>query len=225
MKKLILCILIFSQFNFAQIKSADKILERVLSNFDLIEDYVVDVRGNVEFPDAQIPEIQAKIYFKKPDKLKVESESFLILPKQAIRFGPDILFKKDFSSIITGEFEIENVKHFVVKIIPNNPEDDQIITLLINSSNYTIRKMSGVSSKSGKIEASFSYRLVEGKYWLPELIKVNFEIKNLRLMRQRKLSKDLKIVDDSPKVGSIKLIYYNYIVNKGVSDKIFEESK
>ncbi|MGB9663467.1 MAG: hypothetical protein ACPL25_00915 [Ignavibacteria bacterium] len=223
MKKVILLLLIISQVNFAQNKNADKILERVKSNFDLIQDYIVNVRGKVNFPDAVIPEIQAKIYFKKPDKFKVESESFLILPRQAIRFGPDVLLKKDFSSILSGEIEIDNVKHFVIKVIPNSPDDEEIVTLWINSSNYTIKKMTGVSSKSGKLEAEFSYSLIDGKYWLPEKIQVNFEIKNLRL--KRKLDKELKILDDSPKSGSIVLSYSNYIVNNGIDDRVFNEKE
>jgi len=225
MRKLSLFVLIFTQIIYAQTKSADKILEKVKANFDLIQDYIVDVKGKVDFPDAEIPEVQAKIYFKKPDKFKVESESFLILPKQAIRFGPEILFRKNYTSILGGEIELDRVKHFIVKVFPNNIDDEEVVTLWINSSNYTISRLSGVSSRSGRVDASFSYQLVEGKYWLPERIKVNFEIKNLRLMRQRKLNKDFKIVDDSPKVGSISLIYSNYIVNKGIDDKIFEEKK
>lgn len=225
MRKVILFVLFITQLNFAQSKNADKILEKVKSNFDLIQDYIVEVKGKVNFPDAVIPEIQAKIYFKKPDKFKIDSESFLILPKQAIRFGPDVLFKKDFSSILSGETEIDNLKHYIVKVIPNNPEDEEVVTLWINSSNYTIRKMSGVSSKAGRVEAEFFYSLIDGKYWLPEKIQVNFEIKNLRLMRQRKLDKDLKILDDSPKSGSIILTYSNYIVNNGIDDKIFSEKK
>lgn len=223
MRKVILIFLFISQLNFAQNKNADKILERVKSNFDFIQDYIVDVRGKVNFPDAVIPEIQAKIYFKKPDKFKVESKSFLILPRQAIRFGPDVLFKKDFSSILSGEIDINNIKHFIVKVIPNSLEAEEVVTLWINSSNYTIKKMTVVSSKSGKIEAEFSYSLIDEKYWLPEKIQVNFEIKNLRL--KRKLDKELKILDDSPKSGSIILTYSNYIVNKGIDERIFDEKK
>lgn len=225
MRKIFLYILIFTQITFGQTKNADKILEKVKANFDLIQDYTVDVIGKVDFPDAVIPEVQARIYFKKPDKFKVESESFLILPKQAIRFGPEILFIKDFTGILSGEVEIENVKHFIVKVIPTNPDDEEVVTLWINSSNYTIRRISAVSSRAGKIEASLNYQLVDGKYWLPERMRMNFEIKNLRLMRQRKFNKDLKIVDDSPKVGSISLIYSNFKVNKGIDDKVFEEKK
>jgi hypothetical protein len=225
MKKFLTFLILLSQIVLAQSTNADKILEKVKMNFDAIQDYVVDVKGKVDFPDAVIPELQAKIYFKKPDKFKVESKSFMLLPKQAIRFGPDMLFKQDFSSVYIGETEIDNIKHFIIKVIPNNPESEEVVTLWINSSNYTIRKLSGINSRSGKIEAEFFNKLIDGKYWLPEKLKVDFEIKNLRMIRQRKLDKDLKILDDSPKSGSIILNYTNYIVNRGIDDKIFTEKE
>lgn len=223
----ILILIFYFTFNvvLAQTQNANEILKKVKSNIDIVNDYVVDVKGVIDFPDAVIPDIEAKIYFKKPDKLKVKSEHFMVLPKQTIRFSPELLFKDDITAIFSGEVEIDRIKHFIIKIIPNNPEEEEIVTLWINSKNFTIRKINAIDAKSGKIELELHNKLIENKYWVPEKIIVNFEVKSLRFMRFRRMEKELKQNVDAKREGTITLYYSNYQINKGVDDSIFIDSK
>lgn len=55
MKLMILLILILNHLVIAQNKDAEKIIEKIKANFDLINDYSVEVRGKVYFPDTVIP--------------------------------------------------------------------------------------------------------------------------------------------------------------------------
>lgn len=225
MKTIILIFLFLLNANSQQNQNAQKIIERIRENYEKIKDYVVDVKVKIDFEDAVIPEINAKIYFKKPDKFKIDSENFLILPKQSFNFAPDVLFKEGFTSIFSGEQEIDKIKHFIIKIIPEDPENNSVLTLYINSENYTIRKIYALSSNAGKLEAEFMYNLLEGKYWLPSKMIASFETKSFRFPRLRKMDRELK--NDSPqkRKGKVTIYYSNYVVNKGLNDRIFEEEK
>ncbi len=225
MKTIILILLFVLSVNSHQNQNAQKIIERVKENYEKIKDYVVDVKVKVDIEDAVIPEINAKIYFKKPDKFKIDSENFLILPKQSFNFAPEVLSKEGFTSIFSGEQEFDKIKHFIIKIIPEDPENNSVLTLYINSENYTIKKISALSSDAGKLEAEFMYSLLEGKYWLPSKMIASFETKSFRFPRLRKMDREWK--NDSPqkREGKITIYYSNYMVNKGIDDKIFEENK
>lgn len=225
MKPIILILLFILSVNSQQNQNAQKIIEKVKENYEKIRDYVVDVKVKVDFEDAVIPDINAKIYFKRPDKFKIDSENFLILPKQSFNFAPDALFKEGFTSIFLGEQEIDKIKHFIVKIIPEDPENNSVLTLYINSENYTIRKISALSSNSGKLEAEFVYTHFEGKYWLPSKMEATFETRSFRFPRLRKMDRDIKNDAPQKREGKITIYYSNYLVNKGIDDKIFEENK
>lgn len=225
MKIFIILLFIIQNVIYGQEKNAEKIIERVKANFDLINDYVVEIKGKVDLPDAVIPELRAKIYFKKPDKMKIESESFMIIPKQTIRFNPEILYEKDFSSLITGEVEIDNIKHYVIKLISNNPDIEEVVTVWVNSKNFTIRKMIVIGSRIGKVEIEFLYKNINNKYWLPEKLTATFEASKIRFPRMRRIEKEQNENSDTIKEGKIIVEYFNYIVNKGIDDKIFEEKK
>lgn len=225
MKTIILILLFILGVNSQQNQNAQKIIEKVKENYEKIRDYVVDVKVKVDFEDAVIPDINAKIYFKRPDKFKIDSKNFLILPKQSFNLAPDALFKEGFTSIFSGEQEIDKIKHFIVKIIPEDPENNSVLTLYINSENYTIRKISALSSNSGKLEAEFVYNHFEGEYWLPSKMIAIFETKAFRFPRLRKMDRELKNDSLQKRTGKITIYYSNYVINKGLDDKVFKEDE
>ena len=95
MKNLIIIIcLFFIQFGFAQSKDPDEILKNVITNFNKVNDYVVDVNIKVDVDFLKVPETKAKIYFKQPDKVHLEAEGFAMLPKNGMEFSPSSLLKK-----------------------------------------------------------------------------------------------------------------------------------
>ena len=68
MKRIILIWLAVSLFTFAQSKDPIKIINEVKARFDKIQDYEVDVNIKLDFSMVKIPETNAKLYFKQPDK-------------------------------------------------------------------------------------------------------------------------------------------------------------
>ena len=56
-------------------------VEKAIHKFDGIKDYTVDVKVQVDMKAAQIPEMEAKLYYKAPDKVKIDSKGFFLMPK------------------------------------------------------------------------------------------------------------------------------------------------
>lgn len=222
MKKIFYVFLIFINFVLAQDQSKI-ILDKVKSNFDLINDYSVEVIGKIQIPKAEIPDIKAKIYYKKPDKFHIESEGFSILPKRIINFDPQSLFGSNFKSLLMGEKEIDGKKHFEIKIIPDDSlNPNSLITVYVDSKNFTVRKiiLSGTGVK--KIESDLFFKLIDNKFWMPEKIETTFEFNLFRFPRFKKMNKELNNQSNLPQQGVISLIYSNYVINNGIDDKIFK---
>ncbi len=77
----------------------------------------------------------------------------------------------------------------------------------------------------GKVEIEFLYKNINNKYWLPEKLTATFEASKIRFPRMRRIEKEQNENSDTIKEGKIIVEYFNYIVNKGIDDKIFEEKK
>ena len=87
-KKILPLVLLFSILAFSQSKNPDSILDRVKEEFNKIDDYTVDVKIKVDVDFLKMPDREAKIFFKKPDKIHIESEGFAMLPKEGLNFSP-----------------------------------------------------------------------------------------------------------------------------------------
>jgi outer membrane lipoprotein-sorting protein len=67
----------------AQTTDPREILNKVQAQYEAIEDYQVSVHLNVDIQNFRMPNKNMRVYFKKPDKLKVKTSGFAIVP----RFG------------------------------------------------------------------------------------------------------------------------------------------
>ena len=228
MKKIILFLFMLSAgLNAQQNHDPYKLLERVKQKFSTVNDYEVNAHIKVDVSFLKVPDMDAKIYFKKPDKLKMDSEGFAMLPKQAFNFSPDRLLSGNYSAIYVKQENIGNTPLEVIKVIPNDENSEIVLsTLWIEPGKNVIRKIESVPRKGGSFEISFNYSS-NLNYPLPSSIEFYFDVPNMpRGMngpggsRQQPKAKGSK-----PERGSVSIAYSNYKVNKGIPDSIFSEKK
>ena len=72
----------------------------------------------VDVDFLKIPEREAKIYYKKPDKIHVESEGFVMLPKEGLNFSPLGLLNSNYTSFYVKQDTIDGIVTSVIKVIP-----------------------------------------------------------------------------------------------------------
>jgi outer membrane lipoprotein-sorting protein len=224
-------ILILFQFGFSQSKDPDDIINAVITNFDRVKDYQVDVNIKVDIEFIKVPETKAKIYFKQPDKVHLEAEGFAMLPKKGMEFSPSSLIQKDHTAIYEQDVDLIGIKTSTVKIIPIGDQGDIILsTLWIDQKEKVIRKVESTTKTNGTFTIDFSYGN-NIKYPLPEKIIFSFNMDQLKLPSN--ITGDKSITDsdkknknkpsDSRTKGKVIVSYSNYIVNKGILDSVFEK--
>jgi outer membrane lipoprotein-sorting protein len=212
---------------FAQSKEPKVLLEAVNSKFSRVKDYSADIKIKVDIDLFKVPETTAKIYFKRPDKVKMESKGFAMLPKQGMNFSPNKLLSENYEAVFIRKETMDGVSLDVIKVIPLSDTSDVLLsTIWIDSKNNVIRKISSVTKKSGELNIQMKYDEYSVKYGLPSQVQFFFNEENLPATPQNKNPKEenQKIMQKKLQ-GNVTVFYTNYKINNGLSDEIFKKDK
>ncbi len=229
MKLLIALLFITIQMGFSQSKNPDEIINGVITNFNKVNDYQVDVNIKVDVEFIKVPETKAKIYFKQPDKVHLKAEGFAMLPKNGMEFSPSSLIKKDYTAIYEQDVDLNGYKTSIVKVIPLGDQGEVILsTLWIDQKKQVIRKVESTTKTNGTFTIDFTFD-DKIKYPLPSKIIFSFNMDKMNLpstitgeTNNENPDKKNKNIGSTTK-GQVIVNYSNYVVNKGVPDSIFEE--
>ena len=230
MKLLISLLLVLVQLGFSQSKDPDTIINSVITQFNIVKDYQVDVNIKIDVEFLKVPETKAKIYFKQPDKIHLEAEGFAMLPKNGMEFSPSSLLKKDYTAIYEQDVDLNGFKSSIVKVIPSGDQGDVILsTLWVDQKKQLIRKVESTTKTNGTFTIDFSYD-DKIKYPLPTKIIFSFNLDKMNIPATISGETDAENPDkkdknsDSRTKGKVIVNYSNYQVNKGIPDSIFEEN-
>ena len=237
MKVLIVLLIISSGFSgfysgkaLAQKKDPDKILEDVKKTFNEVKDYVVDIDIKVDVDFLKVPDSKAKIYYKQPDKVHLESESFALLPKEGLDFSPLGLLEEKYTAIYEKEDTVDGNKTAVIKVIPLEDESNVVLTTLwIDEAKHIIRRVESTPKMGGTFSIELKYDKSGTKHPLPASMLFTFKVDKMELPKgisgeyneKESKSKDKK----RSTTGKVSVTYSNYKVNKGIPDSVFEEKK
>ncbi|HMN47891.1 MAG TPA: hypothetical protein PKD67_02025 [Ignavibacteriaceae bacterium] len=228
MKFILIYILLIVTSIIAQSKNPNEIINEVISNFSKVKDYQVDVNIKVDIEFLKVPDSKAKIYFKQPDKIHLESEGFALLPKDGLDFSPSSLVKKNYTAIYEQDVMLDGINTSIVKVIPIGDQGNVILsTLWIDQSKRIIRKVESTTKTNGTFSINFFYD-DNLKYPLPSKIIFSFNIDQMNIPNafgdepNADQPKKKKGRFNSTTKGQVIVTYSNYKVNKGIPDSIFD---
>jgi outer membrane lipoprotein-sorting protein len=229
------CIALFLMLLFlfteskGQEKNAVAILEGVKKKFSLIEDYKATATIKVDVDFIKIPVKNSTIWFVKPDQIKVKTDGFSLLPKRGLNFSPNKLFQGNYATLYSREEKEGNDVLQVLKVIPQDENDDIILsTLWIDENRNVIKKLETTTKNEGTFVMRFIYGNNPGKYDLPQQIIFNFDLRKnelpLGLTGDFENSRP-KEKGNSNSRGTVTITYLGYAVNEGKGMEGFKKSK
>lgn len=229
MRIIILFLLISVIEIFPQQKVADELINAVINNYNRVKDYEVDIEIKVDVDFLKVPDSKAKIYFKQPDKIRLKSEGFALLPKEGLDFSPASLTKKDYTAIYEQDVMLNERKTSIIKIIPVGEQSNIILsTLWIDPIDKVIRKVESTTKTNGTFTIELHYN-DSLKYPLPEKMVFSFNIDKLNFpiafSNGGNPPSKRKRLPDAPTKGNVIVKYSNYKVNIGIPDSVFEDKK
>lgn len=227
MNKLLMFLLI-SSFVFAQNKNPQQILDDVTNKFDLVKDYQVEVTIKIDMDFLKVPETEAKLYFKQPDKTKFESEGFALLPKQVFEINPGKLLSFDYTPVYIRDVKVDEINTAVIKIVPNSDSTNLLLsTIWVDVQNSRVQKIETATKHGGTMTTVLAYNK-ESKYPLPSKVSVEFDVNAQAPIpsanHQNSIVKHKRAVAGRRQLnGSVMLTYSDYKINEGIPDSVFEE--
>jgi outer membrane lipoprotein-sorting protein len=206
----------------------DPLIEKVSQKLALVNDYVAEgvMKTDVSFIKASLGKV--KVYFKKPNLLKVKKEGGIsLLPKGGVSVTINSLLNtKQYIALPAGTQDYKGKTLRVIKLVPTDEKLDWVIsTLWIDPIDALVYKTFTTTKENGSYEITMEY----GEYanlGLPSKIIFAFNTKDYKLPN----GITLEFGDEDAaakqkalknKKGTIEITYHNYVINKGVSNNMF----
>lgn len=230
MIRLFLAVALLFFATIVKAQTAEELVRQVRAKLDKVNDYVAKgkMKTNVVFMKAPVASI--KVYFKKPDKLRVNNESGIsFIPKGSVNINLNSIFLDGtaaFDMIDLGKEAGSGLR--IIKLLPKDDDADVVLsTLYIDEAQQLIRKSKTTTRENGSYELEMTY----GKYaayGLADKIVLSFNTKDYKLPKGVTFdyddgSKKQETPDKMKnKKGKVEIVYSEYTINKGVSDTVFE---
>ena len=231
MRKFVLLFIALGFFETGFSQTGNELLQAVRKKLEKVNDYTANgkLKTNVVFIKAPVASV--KIFYKKPDKMKIVNESGIsFIPKGSV----NINLNKFFTA--AGKYEIidagkDAVTGFrILKLLPSDEESDIVLaTLYIDEKTELVQKAKNTTRDNGTYELEMTYGQY-ADYALPDKVFFSFNTKDYKLPKgvtfdyedgsKTKTKEEIK-----NKKGKVEITYSSYTVNKGIDDKIFAVEK
>lgn len=228
MKSILFCLFAFySQFSIAQ--DVDMLVKKVKEKIEFVNDYEATGRMKTNVIFLKVPLATVKIYFKKPNRLKIKNEKGIsFIPKGAVSINMNNVLSGNAYTVIDGG--VTKVGKTTVRLVKLLPEDDNadvvLSTLYIDEVNLVILKAKTTTKDNGSFELDMSYGNYT-QYGLPDKVTFSFNTKDYKMPKgvtfdfddgeNQKSAEKMK-----NRKGKVEIVYKSYVINKGVSDAVFK---
>jgi len=228
MKKLFLIVFAVVVFDHLSAQTPEELINKVKAKLEKVNDYTAQgkLKTNVAFIKAPIASV--KIYYKKPDKMKIVNEKGIsFIPKGSVNINLAKLLSAagNYEIVDAGKEATSGLR--ILKLLPTDENSDIVLsTLYIDEKAELIKKAKNTTRDNGTYELEMTYGKYSA-YGLPDKVIFSFNTKDYKLPKgvtfdyddgsQKKTGDDLK-----NKKGKVEISYTEYVINKGVDDSIFK---
>jgi outer membrane lipoprotein-sorting protein len=204
------------------------IMKEIRARLEKINDYEAEARLKTEISFLKVPDATVKIYYKKPDKIKIINEKGIsLVPKETMSISLYSLVNSAYQALDAGTGSIRGIPVRLIKLLPSDENGELVLaTLYIDTRLMQVLKAKTTTRENGTNEVELSY----GKFLangLPDQIVFSFNTQDFKLPKGVTFDYDdgsvKKKTPDSGKNqrGKIQIDYIHYSVNKGLSDSLF----
>lgn len=224
---LLLLFVLRSPVSFSQ--DANTLLEKVRDKLNLVNNYEADAVMKTDISFLKVPKANVKVYFKKPDKIKVRNEKGVsFVPKGAVSINLNsIISGNNYTVIDAGNTTLGGTQLRVLKLLPEDENSNVILsTIYIDEKKAVIIKAKTTTRDNGTFELDMDYGKYT-QYGLPDNVVFTFNTRDYKVPKGVTFDYDnntqkADAEKDKDKQGKVEITYSSYKINKGVSDEIFK---
>lgn len=213
--------LVLPQWVEAQ-EDAFRYLEFIEKKYGGLRDYTAEVVVHFDIESFKAPDMQAKLYYKAPDKMKVESKRVFFFPKEGGYFNPSLFKKEDYEIKFLERSSLDGRKAVKLKLTFKKAKKNiQHFVLTVDTDRNQIREMEMTQFDGREVRAVIGYGTFDG-FELPTHIQLRLDIPSYETEGVKEF--DQLIQKPKRVTGTIEITYSNYRVNSGLSDEFFKET-
>lgn len=216
----------------AQVDTATMLFNKLRGRLDGINDYVADVRVKIDVSFMKIPPLNGKLYFKAPDKMKLErSGGISILPKKNTNLTLNSMLPLGEATVIdAGKSTVNGRPVRVIKVIPQEDAGQIVLTKIwVDEERNLALRTETTTRDNGTVKMDLSFDKFVSK-GLPDKVIVYLDVKEYKLPKGVTMDYDTEQIakandNKKNKKGKIEIYYLNYKLNNGISDDFFIEKE
>tara|TARA_B100000945_G_C20424862_1_gene619920 strand:- start:2864 stop:3601 length:738 start_codon:yes stop_codon:yes gene_type:complete len=241
--RIILIYLLILNFIFSFEKKATYYIRKTNEQFNLVNDYQVDMIIKLEIPAFRMPKKEYKVYYKRPNKIRVKANGFGILPKTGLFTSPNDNFDNLKNIKLENSNNTQNIHNIMIKgdlivdslklEMPNEYSRitfNPIVEVEIDTLHWVITNVTTRLDTLKLFQINNYYQTYDSIYYMPYQSIVKYYVKDKKLFNW--LNNDVGSIigqeeslistQNSIVEGKITVNYKKYNINKGINNKIFE---
>ncbi|MCJ7662680.1 MAG: hypothetical protein MUO24_00400 [Desulfobacterales bacterium] len=203
-----------------------RVLAALEKKYAELKDYAVDIQVHFAIETFQAPDLQARLLYKVPDKMRIESKRVVFFPRDGGYFNPAQFKQEEYIVLPLGYVTYDKRRAVQLRLIPKKIKgatQDMVLTIDIGK---LLLKEQILSQAGGKqVKAVFTYGTF-ASFELPTVIRLLLDLPAAEPNMAQGFS-DLPPDPGEPKrvQGEIAITYANYQVNTGLADELFKKDK
>lgn len=204
------------------------LITAVKNRLDKVRDYQATGTMAIDAAFIKAPASAITVFYKKPDRFAIKKQDGLsILPKGGVSINlASLLGSNNVTALGAGNAVVNGVTTKVVKLLPLDPNSEVVLsTLYIDEKKQLVQKAQVTTRENGSYEMDLAYGRYAG-WGLPDKVTFTFNTKEYKLPKgitfeyEKGGPKKEQQVKD--KKGTVTINYSDYVLNKGVDDKVFK---
>lgn len=202
---IIFCQLVSNASYSAQL-TGEKVLAAVKKQYSSVKDYRAEVSLTIKGPGISVKNMKMQVFYKRPNKIRVEAKSGMAMIPQGNFFGNPIdELAKNMAPVYLGSEKKQGVDCHLIRLNPNDNSPGAVPVKVWVDKDLNLIKATEVG-EAPAMRSTWSYVNVSGNY-LPS--QINAEL----IAEPGKGSQPTKIT----------VKFSKYVVNRGIDDRVFSE--
>lgn len=205
---------------------ATRILEALEKKYAGLKDYTVDMQVHFDIETFRAPDLQARLFYKVPDKMRIESKRIVFFPRDGGYFNPAQFKPEDYTVLPLGYVTYDKRKAVQLRLIPRKIKGaTQDMVLTIDTGKLLLKELMLTQTGGKEVTAVLTYATFDG-FELPTFIRLRLNLPASEPGMAQGFG-GLPPDTEEPKriTGEITIAYSNYKVNTGLGDEFFKKDK
>jgi len=203
-----------------------RVLAALEKKYAGLKDYVCDIQVHFAIETFKAPDVQARLYYKVPDKMRIESKRVVFFPRNGGYFNPAQFKQEEYTVLPLGYVTYDKRKAVQLRLIPKKVKGAaQDMVLTIDIGKLLLKEMILSQAGGKQVKAELTYGTFDG-FELPTFIRLLLDLPADEPGMAQGFGGLPPDAGEAKRVqGEIAISYSHYQVNTGLGDELFKGTK